>query len=167
MKVTAFYRNVRYIYPSWPCRVSAEYPFVFSRFDILTCIRFCIILLEPCIVSLHWNLFTFFIRTSDYLSAYLPVCLSFRLFVAFIFTARKRSLGQGNVFTPVCHSVNGRGVYPNMQWAGVYPRIQCGRGVCDQGVTRGYTPPPPVRSTSGRYASYWNTFLFWKIVGKY
>ena len=28
-----------------------------------------------------------------------------------IFTARKRSLGQGNVFTPVCHSVHGgRGV---------------------------------------------------------
>ena len=26
-----------------------------------------------------------------------------------IFTARKRSLGQGNVFTPVCHSVH-RGV---------------------------------------------------------
>ena len=26
-----------------------------------------------------------------------------------IFTARKRSLGQGNVFTPVCHSVHGEG----------------------------------------------------------
>ena len=25
----------------------------------------------------------------------------------FIFTARKRSLGQGNIFTPVCHSVHG------------------------------------------------------------
>ena len=24
-----------------------------------------------------------------------------------IFTARKRSLGQGNIFTPVCHSVQG------------------------------------------------------------
>ena len=26
-----------------------------------------------------------------------------------IFTARKRSLGQGNIFTPVCHSVQGGG----------------------------------------------------------
>ena len=26
-----------------------------------------------------------------------------------IFTDRKRSLGQGNVFTPVCHSVHGGG----------------------------------------------------------
>ena len=26
--------------------------------------------------------------------------------VIIIFTARKRSLGQGNVFTPVCHSVH-------------------------------------------------------------
>ena len=28
----------------------------------------------------------------------------------FFVTARKRSLGQGNMFTPVCHSVHGRGV---------------------------------------------------------
>ena len=28
----------------------------------------------------------------------------------FIFTAHKRSLGQGNIFTPVCHSVNRRDV---------------------------------------------------------
>ena len=27
-----------------------------------------------------------------------------------LITARKRSLGQGNVFTPVCHSVDRRGV---------------------------------------------------------
>ena len=29
------------------------------------------------------------------------------LSIYFIFTARKRSLGQGNIFTPVCHSVHG------------------------------------------------------------
>ena len=29
-----------------------------------------------------------------------------------IITARKRSLGQGNVFTPVCHSVQGVGQHP-------------------------------------------------------
>ena len=27
-----------------------------------------------------------------------------------MFTARKRSLGQGNIFTPVCHSIHGGGV---------------------------------------------------------
>ena len=36
------------------------------------------------------------------------------LFTANIFTARKRSLGQGNVFTHVCHSVHGGGVYPSI-----------------------------------------------------
>ena len=37
--------------------------------------------------------------------------------VAFCFiTARKRSLGQGNVFTPVCHSVHMGGLpTPHMQ----------------------------------------------------
>ena len=29
-----------------------------------------------------------------------------------IVTARKRSLGQGNVFTPVCHSVHGGCILP-------------------------------------------------------
>ena len=41
-----------------------------------------------------------------------------------IFTARKRSLGQGNIFTPVCHSVHRGGVR--------------GRGVC---VARGHACP--------------------------
>ena len=31
-------------------------------------------------------------------------------FALIIFTARKRSLGQGNIFTPVCHSVHRGGV---------------------------------------------------------
>ena len=29
----------------------------------------------------------------------------------YLFTARKRSLGQGNIFTPVCHSVHRGGVH--------------------------------------------------------
>ena len=29
-----------------------------------------------------------------------------------VITARKRSLGQGNIFAPVCHSVHGGGVIP-------------------------------------------------------
>ena len=36
---------------------------------------------------------------------------AFLFYFVNIFTARKRSLGQGNVFTPVCHSVH-RGVCP-------------------------------------------------------
>ena len=72
-----------------------------------------------------------------------------------IFTARKRSLGQGNVFTCVCHSVrgglhSGRGPPPT--------------GICIQGGTVGQTPPgiwdTRIWSTSGRYASHWNAFLF-------
>ena len=68
-----------------------------------------------------------------------------------IITARKRSLGQGNIFTGVCPP---------------------GGGVClwVQGCTPpGHThsldipPPCPPRSTSGWYASYWNAFLFRKI----
>ena len=54
-------------------------------------------------------------------------------YLAFI-TAYKRSLGQGNVFTLVCHSVY-RGVYRSMQWAEVvYPSIQWGRGCVSRGV---------------------------------
>ena len=69
-------------------------------------------------------------------------------------------LREGNVFTPVCDSIHGGGVYPSMQWA---------RGVCiqacnDQGVYRGCTggrhplfrypwadTPPPSRHPPGRY----------------
>ena len=74
-----------------------------------------------------------------------------------IITARKRSLEQGNVFTPVCHSVHkGGGWLPSMHYR------SHDQGVCIQGV--GQTPPPcmgycRIRSTSGRYASYWNAFL--------
>ena len=37
------------------------------------------------------------------------------MFKKVIFTARKRSLGQGNVLTPVCHSVYQGGVH---NWEG-------------------------------------------------
>ena len=42
------------------------------------------------------------------------------IFLCSISTARKRSLGQGNVFTPVCHSVNG-GVVSAPLHAGIHP----------------------------------------------
>ena len=62
-----------------------------------------------------------------------------------IFTARKRSLGQGNIFAPVCHSVHrGRGV----------------PGQVPPGQVHTPTMHAGIRSTSGRYASYWNAFLF-------
>ena len=35
----------------------------------------------------------------------------FGLARSFFITARKRSLGQGNIFTSVCHSVHGRGMH--------------------------------------------------------
>ena len=121
----------------------------------------------------------------------------------------KRSFGQGNVFTPVCDSVNRGGVpdqAPPRDQAGTppdqagtppdqagtpgtrhppprpgrYPPPRPGRNPPpDQGGTpldqagtpQDQTPPPGpdtppgtadsrIRSTFGRYASYWNAFLF-------
>ena len=101
-----------------------------------------------------------------------------------ISTGRKRSLGEGNVFTLVCHSVHrwgvcvpacsGWGLYPNMQWG--KGMSTSGSGGCTPPWTHPqadsldthtlYTPswvdnPPPHRDDhwSGRYASYWNAFL--------
>ena len=49
----------------------------------------------------------------------------------YIFTVRKGSLGQGSIFTPVCHSVHrvGDGWYPSIhcRW---YPSMPCSRRVC-------------------------------------
>ena len=64
-----------------------------------------------------------------------------------LITARKRSLGQGNIFTPVCHSVQSGGVL---------------RGGC---LVPGGLPAPggawwrPPGYCCGRHASYWNAFL--------
>ena len=99
-----------------------------------------------------------------------------------VITVRKRSLGQGNIFAPVCHSVHG-----GSTWAGTppgryspLPPAGTPPGRC---TPRAGTPPwagtppapwagtspqagnPPamhagIWSTSGRYASYWNAFLF-------
>ena len=92
-----------------------------------------------------------------------------------IFTARKRSLGQGNIFTPVCHSVH-RGGLPKCMM-GYHPPDQASPR---PGAPRTRHPPqtrhpqtrhplyqPPrhracweIRSTRGWYASYWNAILF-------
>ena len=123
-----------------------------------------------------------------------------------IITTRKQSLGQGNIFAPVCHSVH-RGEYLGRYnpppWAGTPPGRYTPRQVHPPGrYTPGQVHPPlqqvhplsrytliprqvhpprhvhptgrytphkkvhptamhaGIRSTSGRYASYWNAFLF-------
>ena len=99
----------------------------------------------------------------------------------YIFTARKRSLGQGNIFTPVCHSVH-RGVCLSACWDTLWdhappPRTMhpCPLGPCtsrdhapSRPCTSGPCTPPSgtrhrtwweIRSTRGRYASYWNAIL--------
>ena len=100
----------------------------------------------------------------------------------------QRSCGQANIFTPVCHSVHRGGFCLSACWNTTpHPPDQAdtshpprtrqtpprqGRPPPGPGrppQTR--HPPPPdqapppeadssIRSTSGRYASYWNAFLF-------
>ena len=82
-------------------------------------------------------------------------------------TTRKRSLGQGNIFTPVCHSVYRGGVpgYP-LPRAGTPPTPPPAGTPPGRYTSGRYTPPPgssacwEIRATSGWYASYWNAFLF-------
>ena len=97
----------------------------------------------------------------------------------------QRSCGQGNVFTGVCLSTGGEGVCLSACWDAIPPWIRWpppgtgrhpppGPGRPPRPVRhppRSGSPPgtrqtPPreadssIRSTSGRYASYWNAFLF-------
>ena len=111
-------------------------------------------------------------------------------------TARKRSLGQGNIFTPVCHSVHRgacvvaaggcmvagggcvvaggvcmvaaegghawllRGVCLVAQGGHVW-LLRGGVHCCSWGGgMRGIQRDTEIRSMSGRYASYWNAFLW-------
>ena len=56
-----------------------------------------------------------------------------------LFTTRKRSLGQGNIFTPVCHSVHGGGS------VSVHAGIPPPPGPCtpqDHAPPRDHAPPP-------------------------
>ena len=112
-----------------------------------------------------------------------------------LFTARKRSLGQGNIFAPVCHSVHGgvwyggclvsegylvsggawSQVVPGLRWCLVPRGGAWSWGVWSRGVPgpRGmpglggclilggaWWRPPRDGHCCGRYASYWNAFLF-------
>ena len=78
-----------------------------------------------------------------------------------IIIARKRSLGQGNIFTCVCH----RGMC-GCWGACVVVGGACivAIGVCmvvggHAWLPGGYLGYDEIRSMSGRYASYWNAFL--------
>ena len=81
-----------------------------------------------------------------------------------IFTSCKRSLGQGSVFTPVCHSVHRGALCPGGALSGgsVWGVSVQGGSRSGGSLTRGRPPDrdPPCTVTSGRYASYWNAFLF-------
>ena len=78
----------------------------------------------------------------------------------FIFTARKRSLGQDNVFTPVCHSVHRGCLHPggSAYRGDLHPGASC--------IWEGWTDPRPPSDAMGygqqciRYASYWNALFF-------
>ena len=84
-------------------------------------------------------------------------------------------LGQGNIFTGVCLSTGGRGVCLSACWD-IPPRTRQTPPGADTPTgpgrpPRSRHPPGPgrnppgeadfsIRSTRGRYASYWNAFLF-------
>ena len=57
-------------------------------------------------------------KFADWPPNYHKTCKTFPQYSHPVITARKQSLGQdnvGNVFTPVCHSVQGGGVHPSGQ----------------------------------------------------
>ena len=74
-----------------------------------------------------------------------------------IFTARKRSLGQCNMFTPVCHSGPGGCLIP--EGCLILGGVPGPGGGCLV-PANGWWRPPPEGYCCGRYASYWNAFLF-------
>ena len=76
----------------------------------------------------------------------------------------QRSCGQGNIFTPVCHSVHGGGVgLPECMLGYHPPGLDTTTPPGPDTPPREETPPradSSIRSASGRYASFWNAFLF-------
>ena len=114
-----------------------------------------------------------------------------------VFYRPQRSCGQGNIFAPVCHSVHGGGgclpqcmLGYHTPWEHTpppgadppwnrHPPEQTppwGRHPPGGDTPPEQTPPradPPreadsgIRSMSGRYAPYWNAFLFLRIVAQY
>ena len=102
--------------------------------------------------------------------------LGSRMGSASIFTARKRSLGQGNIFSSVCQEFCSRGVCLSACWDTITTPLPLETGTPLEHIhleeATPPNPPPPadtpsplrsacweIRSTSGRYASYWNAIL--------
>ena len=85
-----------------------------------------------------------------------------------IFTARKWSLGQGNVFTSIYHSFSTQGGRGSLHPRGSASRASASKEGLHSGggfyIQGGWQTSPPgyygIRSTSERYASYWNAFFF-------
>ena len=90
---------------------------------------------------------------------------------------QQRSCGQGNIFTPVCHSVPWEQTPPGADTSPGSrhpPGSRYPPGSRHPPAADTLLPPPPhpqqtplsleadssIRSTSSRYASYWNAFLF-------
>ena len=90
--------------------------------------------------------------------------LALKCHIKFI-TARKRCLGQGNIFSSVCQEFCSQG---ESAWAGTLQgrNTPLGRYTPWAGTPPRQVHPPgssacwEIRATSGRYASYWNAFLF-------
>ena len=79
------------------------------------------------------------------------LCVCFSLKSIHDFTARKRSLGQGNVFTPVCHSVH-RGCIPACNGRGCTPPGQTPpRQTSPRQTPLRQTPPWPDNPHLGRH----------------
>ena len=81
----------------------------------------------------------------------------------------KRSFGQGNIFRSVCHSVHrgggacskfGGGACSKFSGGGV-PAPNFRGGVPAPNFRGGGSPIFGIRSTFGRYASYWNAFFLY------
>ena len=90
-----------------------------------------------------------------------------------VFLPAASKLGQGNIFTSVCLSTEGEGClpecmlgYPPLREQTPTPQDQTHHTPLDQAHHPPSEADPPreadcsIRLTSGRYASYWNAFLF-------
>ena len=100
----------------------------------------------------------------------LSVAFSVTTFVRSIITTRNSSCWKGHVFTGVCLTTEGR-CTPPPQAEGRHPlpRQRTATPLGRPPQAEGRQPLPPADGhCSGRYASYWNAFLFtcWKQSGK-
>ena len=81
----------------------------------------------------------------------------FYRYILRIFTAHKRSLGQGNIFSSVCQEFCSQGgVCLSACWDTTPP----GSRHPPRADTPLHSACWEIRSTSGRYASYWNAIFF-------